>query len=666
MSLSPRPPSRDSTQETHAEGMPSHKSIAPQGFVDLHNAHNTLDTQQNIIGVCCDFLEPDKSRGTDYTVKFRLHDPSWNGLGGMEFRFFNKVKDKLPRIEHQGDVVILRQIKTKHWNGSGPCGLSNGATEWVVLPFSAMQGTLDSIKSAALYPPKGNPRSSKYSPNNTVLQYAKYISEQEDPSRWPTIVKTARLVTNDYQNSGGQSSHRKSKFTEIQALELPQNGLTIYVDLLGEVRRIFSSDLRTELSITDYTSNSLLYNYQYGGGETGRDGDQFGYIKDEMKSWPGPWGTRTMVVTLWDAHHQFAIANVVEGSFVYLRNVKIKLDKGGSKLEGACNGDQYFKSKVNVELRKAREATGDEQLMNLLRRKREYEAQAAAENIHFLRDAQSKKRKADTGKQHQQEDEHKSRKQKARERKKKIRNTKADTEQEAKNPTIDQEKPQHTLNLNIRCLNHDVPCKTIADILDPTTLQRKTPKGNSFSVPFQNCKYKSKVRVVDFFPDSVEDFAVPLKDSEYDVLSDHGSGPESDVDLSQGSAEGVKWVWRFFLLVEDAHPQIGGDGNAPARMQLLVAGSDGEFLLNQDAFDMRDEKNKVELARTKEKLFHLWGDLQEWKEEGETLTLNRTPQARPFECMIKEYGALVPSYLRTSREQDAEYERTFRMFGVTI
>ncbi|KAK5049129.1 hypothetical protein LTR84_005552 [Exophiala bonariae] len=660
--LSPPTTPELASQEVPIEAMPTHTSIIPRGFTDLHNALTTIGTQQNVIGVCFDFLPPTKSKGTDYMIKFRLHDPSWNGVGGMEFRYFRGSKEQLPRIENQGDVVILRQIKTASFNGS--CGLSNRATEWSVLPFSVMQGSLDNIKSAALHSFQGRASSQKFLPTIAELQYAKYISEQEDPNRWPAVVNTANLPTSSLQHADDQSRPRKKKFTEIQAIEKPINGPPVYVELLGEVRKIFSSDLRTELSITDYTSNSLLYDYQYGDDETGRDGDQFNYIKDESKTWPGPWGTRTIVVTLWDAHHQFAISNVTLGSFVYLRNVKIKLDKSGLKVEGVCNGDRF--GKVHVELRKPREATGDDPLLSLLRRKREYETKATAENIHFVRDAQNKKRKADTEKQHQQEEETKSKKQKARERRKKNRRSKTEIETAGIPLTLNQERPQHTVNSSIRCLNHDVPCTTIADILDPTSLQRKTPKGNSFSVPFQNCKYKSKVRVIDYFPDNVEDFAVPQRDSEYDVLSDHGSGPESDVDLSQGIAEGVKWVWRFFLLIEDANPQTS-NGNVCAQMQLLVADADGEFLLNQEAFDMRDEKNGVELARTKEKLFHLWGDLQEWKEEHEASeALDRTPQARPFECMIKEYGALVPSYLRTSRGQDGEYERSFRMFGVTI
>lgn len=634
--------------------------MVPSDFVDLRNALSMPNVQHNVIGVCFDFLPAKKSKGTDYTTKFRLHDPSWIGSGGMEFRFFHRDEKRLPRIEHQGDVVILRNFQTRDRNGR--FGMSNFSTEWIVLPLNKMNGTFDDIKSAAIWSRQSSTKYGKSSLSMAELQYAKYISEQEDPGQWPSLNSADHVLT----SITGEMPPRKQKFTEIKDIQLPNKGGLLYVELLGEVRKIFSTDSRTELSITDYTSHSQLYDYHYGGDEDGRDGDQFGYIKDDLKLWPGPWGRMTMSVTLWDAHHYFAVNSIKEGDFVYLRNIRIGLDRSESKLEGRCNGDKQHPSKVNVEVRKAKDAAQDELMKNLLRRKREYEAKAAAENLRFLRDAQSKKRKVEAGGYHSQEENQKSKKTRARDRKKKNRRPRADPEEEITKPTIEQAMPQHILNLNVRCLNHNVPCKTITDILDPSILQRKTPNGNSFSVPFQNCKYKSKIRVVDFFPDNVEDFAVPQKESDYDYLSDRGSDTESDVNLSQVDAHRVKWIWRFFLLVEDAQP-LKGNGATPAQMQLLVADSDGEFLLNQEAFDMRDERNKVELARTKEKLFHLWGDLQEWKEEARTLgMLNRTSQARPFECLIKEYGARLPSYLGSAQKGDATYERIFRMFGVTI
>ncbi|KEF55515.1 uncharacterized protein A1O9_08265 [Exophiala aquamarina CBS 119918] len=638
-------------------------TITPPNYVDLSTAERDSGRQQSVIGVCIDFLPATKTRGTDYTIKFTLHDPTWNGAGGMEFRFFHKKEACLPRIENQGDVVILRNVKTMDWNGR--VGLSGYNTEWIVLPKDAMSGTLDDLKAAARCLQQSSANDPKSSLSTKELQYASYISGEEDPTRWRT---SCSVVTgNNMGNSGAEATPRKRKFTEIKDIQVPFGKQGIFVELLGEVIRIFSKGDRTELYITDYTSHPQLYNYTYGCDEDGQDGDEFGYIEHKVKSWPGPWGTMTMNVTLWDANHYYAVDNVRVGGLVYLRNVHISLDSDGKKLEGKCHGEKDHPTRVNVKRWKA---NSEDQLMkDLLSRKQTYEAK------------HPKKRLGADDEEHppQEDSAPKSKKARARDRKKKKhRESKPDPDQETIKTSLEGRMPLRTLNENVRCQNHeDVRYKTIADILDPTTLQRTTPTGNGFCVPFQNCKYKSKVRVVDFFPDNVEDFAVPREEPESE------NNDPSELDGSDSDAESKKkWVWRFFLLVEDAQhaPKASNRGDiAPVQMQLLVADTDGEFLLDQIAYDMRDPQNKTELVRTKERLFHLWGDLQEWKEETRTTAASadvemrdettRTPppppKARPFECLIKEYGATVPSHLRASSGNErTEYERMFRMFGV--
>ncbi len=63
-------------------------------------------------------------------------------------------------------------------------------------------------------------------------------------------------------------------------------------------------------------------------------------------------------------------------------------------------------------------------------------------------------------------------------------------------------------------------------------------------------------------------------------------------------------------------------------------------------------KDPQALARLREKLFVLWGDLEELKASGS----NDMPSNTAFECCIKEYGVKV----------DEEYIRVHRLFGTTI
>ena len=313
----------------------------------------------------------------------------------------------------------------------------------------------------------------------------------------------------------------------------------------------------------------------------------------------------------------------------------------------------------------------DDRRNQVLRRKRAYEEKMEGEGLKFLRDPNQipKKRQREEETTEQRDDEPKSKRSKARKRKNK--NAKLEAEQQAKASAVQKDKERALLkpNTNVRINQHEgLSSKSIVDILDPDILNRKSAKGNAFRLPFQNSTYKSKVRVVDFYPDNIADFAAPQKISEYDDLSDHESSDDGlDIDLTQeGKNEKLQWQWRFFLLVEDARPQPGCN-DRPTQMELLVADMDGDYLLNMEACNLRDQANESVLASLKEKLFFLWGDLQERKEEAsdKAEALSVKTSAMPFECLIKEYG--VPVRNPNQRSQGtAVYDRLFRLFGTSI
>ena len=171
--------------------------------------------------------------------------------------------------------------------------------------------------------------------------------------------------------------------------------------------------------------------------------------------------------------------------------------------------------------------------------------------------------------------------------------------------------------------------------------------------------------MLDFFPENLNDFCAPIRESEYAHLSDHES--VSDIDPTQSltdmDSEDVKWEWRFVLLVEDARPSPGTE---PAQMELLVCGTDGDYLLREDASNLRQDPKA--LAKLKETLFHLWGDLQEQKEEitNPEDFENLKPSGRPFECFIKEYGVPAQEEAAKDEKDVKEWERMFRLCMTTI
>ncbi|KAJ9602899.1 hypothetical protein H2200_012679 [Cladophialophora chaetospira] len=651
----------------------------PQNFTDLFNASKIPPSSKplSVIGVCVESLDPIRCTGgkQDYKFTFTLHDPTWFNGVGMEFVFFNKDFGQLPIIKDQGDVVILRNVKTMVHKGLVK-GISNSASSWVVLPFTEVANieTVEDLTSKARWQRKGQSSHNQYPagaqaalPNGLELKYAKAIAEQENPDLWPQMQPRAQANIADaaVSNGGNQPPHRE-KFKTLQNLELPVGNGYIFVDLLGEVRRIFSNDFLTELYITDYTTNEKLYDYKSSDNQAGRTGDPYGYIKEESSTWPGPWGQMTMTVVCRDGQSHLANAKVKLGDFVLLRNIQVKMDKTGWKLEGNCRDDPKYPEKELIEVVKS----SDERKTEVIRRKRAYEEKMKADGTKFYRDpSQVPKKRPREETTEERTDEPKAKRSKNRNKK----NRKAQKEAEQQTNKVTSAPVKHeqalTANPSIRIHNHEgLSYKNIVDILDPEILYRTTAKGHPYRLPFQNCTYKSKVRVVDFFPENIADFAAPRRVSQYDELSDHGSSDdESDVDLTQ-ERDGyeIKWEWRFFLLVEDAKLPPGAHGG-PTQMELLVADADGDCLFNMEACNLRDQSNENVLSRLREKLFHLWGDLQEKKDEtkGADEALVVKPSARPFECLIKEYGVPVRNPIERSDDVVA-YDRLFRLFGTTI
>lgn len=112
------------------------------------------------------------------------------------------------------------------------------------------------------------------------------------------------------------------------------------------------------------------------------------------------------------------------------------------------------------------------------------------------------------------------------------------------------------------------------------------PNGAPYTLPFQNINSRATVRVIDFFPTNLVDFAVPrTRVSEYAILSEDEcseSGRDqqcNDLD-DRSEAEDAQWEWRFGLVLEDA---VGSRHQAKATVEVYVTGQDAEGLLKLEA-----------------------------------------------------------------------------------
>ncbi|KAL8728931.1 MAG: hypothetical protein Q9181_005163 [Wetmoreana brouardii] len=662
-------------------------SKTPSGLIPISFLSSHVDHLVDLMGVVTDFQPPAKSRGTDWMCNFRLADPTVYD-DGVKIRFFRPMETELPKIQQNGDVVVLHSIKVKSWSGM-LIGISSHNTSWTVFSAASIP---DKDPSGQLnlncFGAKGSSR-----PSQELMRYAIELGNSRDrtacdadsPSSHPTSSHMQALAARSPNTSTPSSSVRKDKLALVKDVQVD----TFY-DLVGQVVKLYPSNGVVELYITDYTANSLLFNYVWG------DDD----MDSANRKWPGPYGKMTLTVSLFAPHSYYAQNNLQENHIVFLRNTRIRWSRDG-KMEGSLHTDRLYPDRVDVTILQDH---CDDRVKDLLRRKLEYTKKFSSESDAFVSLVRGQKRQQGEPKLSKTQ----ARKRRKQQREVEARNKKArrcSSEEEAKEnndpdvdplnphdltpatspPTVQPLRKPTSLNKNIRTTKPDIPPRSLSSILSLSTHALITPRGTPYTLPFQNINSRAIVHIVDFYPPDIADFAVRRKQaSEYDVLSDfsddssssdediqsllpndsdeedanNGDGCDFNDDQSEDreyTNEGAsnKWEWRFALTVQDASSPCPHPSN-PTQTQneqatLYVSDAEAVFLLKLDACDLRRRPNA--LATLREKLFLLWGDLEERKskiveeakgeEDGSKERDERWWPGRgsiPFECCIKEYG----------------------------
>lgn len=213
-------------------------------------------------------------------------------------------------------------------------------------------------------------------------------------------------------------------------------------------------------------------------------------------------------------------------------------------------------------------------------------------------------------------------------------------------------------------------------------------------MPFINTHHRAHVRIVDFRPSKLEDFAcAKRKSSEFDVLSDNDdtdSASESEQDMMTEFTTERDWEWRFYLKLEDA---AVSDNQQKNTVWVVVNNADAQGLTDLDASDLkRDCKNLDDLRH---KLFFLWGDLEEHKsrlasesnhqgskkraedappqhsdDEGSGQPAEKVDAVtnRPFSCCIRQYGVRVSEEdpAHADAGEGKRWQRMYGLFGTVI
>lgn len=253
----------------------------------------------------------------------------------------------------------------------------------------------------------------------------------------------------------------------------------------------------------------------------------------------------------------------------------------------------------------------------------------------------------------------------------------------------------------MRCEYENKAISTIEDILKPVYVETDVNGEQvKLRLPFVNLNYRANVRVVNFMPPDLEDFAQPKKVTEYGVLSDYesdaDSGLEGDTELDPATPR--QWEWRFYLELEDANHPAPDKEEKKKTVWVAVNNLSAQCLVNLDASDLRNDEKNLDALR--QRLFLLWGELEEKKSlEGEqkyqaALTsralLDRPPlhssddessvppkqqdagavqiSNRPFVCCIQQYGVQVPEEdaLKADAGEGKRWQRMYGLFGTRV
>lgn len=379
----------------------------PPGFLHVGSAESVSEYEivSGVIGVVVDYQPPAPTRRTDHMMTFKITDHCYFNEGqsnaGVNVKVFGNPTN-FPKIEGLGDIVLIRSFKRMNYHGT-PFLVNQRNYEMMCFPSATISDPIfkHAFGDGQAPPHTKHPVGAKSSPEENyyvialrnwaagIRELPKTSAQQlskaltNSPSRGPSNVSNGQMRDPPLGNAlSGHSmapAHAPkgpsimygnrplppglpsrppppqpsanniiSKFQDwkFSLLKDMQNGT--FVSLVGEVRKIWGGMHGTQMYLTDYTSNSLLFEYKSDDGQAeGQDGDSHGYLSNVQKrGWKGPFGKMTIQISLWPPHDYFVNTEVVEGDIVLVRNMHIAFQ--GKYLEGKLHTDRRFPQQVDV------------------------------------------------------------------------------------------------------------------------------------------------------------------------------------------------------------------------------------------------------------------------------------------------------------------------------
>ncbi|EGX91443.1 telomere-binding alpha subunit central domain protein [Cordyceps militaris CM01] len=664
------------------------------------DGHITPGTLINLIGLVTDFRTPIPTRKTgifsnsliavsqsltiitvDYKAEIRFYDESTqhDSSKSLNIHMFRQP-DAMP-IPSLGDVVVIFKAKVQFFQSEYSL-MTHYLTDVYVFTASRVprppQDAQDALHSKSL---GKTPKSL----TKADLGHVSAFYHRIDKERVPTTI--------EYNNAVASSGQIKEKSSLLKDASVRR-----FVDVIAEVVKTpYDDGEKFTLWISDYTEHSNFFNFAIKSLEshTRSTRNYNGDSRATEADWAGPYGKRSMQITCWEPHAEAIRTNKITlGSWVAIRNLQIKFGRNSSNLEGFLRGDQRYPNRVYIS-KLDYEVDGDSmdpKFKDTIRRRRDYEKEMKKQlkSISEAASAGQKRRAALDEDQTPRSPNSKAKRSKKRKNAEKSKKNIQNPEKE--NPsTPEPDVAKIKLNSTIKCENEKQPLSTVAELLEQFYFETLIGKDAAkLPLPFTNANYRATVRVTDYLPHSLADFAFPKrKTGMYHALSSDGESEPSEggddeqtMDRHVTSEKIVGWEWRFHLLLEDAQDP---DAAHHDKVWVTVDNHAAQCLLSMNACDLRNSKAVV--ARLREKLFYLWGDLEEKKtarlqrrekvekqarangppvdsdDEEAASAAAVVPANRPFSCCIRQYGIKM-------REEDegkadaGEKKRWQRMYGL--
>lgn len=527
----------------------------PTGFTAIKDATSVAESV-NLIGVLISYDGPKPSRGIDHVLAFTIQDDFTSGsVGGdtsISGRIF-KPANKFPKIAGPGDVLIIRKAKLTQWNGRMECISNRGLTSITVFPSNMIP--VPDLSHA-------------YQAGSQNL-----LCDSSSGAPQPTISEQMAVIHLKHASSGSSrqvQQHAATVISKSRTMErdclIKDLQLATFADVRAQIVNIYRYPMggQVDLKVTDYTPNESLFYYP----DPEKEG---GFVAD--RHWKGPYGCMTLNVTLYEKNANWASVNLSVGDYVFIRNMKVKLSNRNT-LEGVVHQDRLNPNKVDIRL-----LNNPSDIAEIKQRQDEYERKRGGATA-FER-LQSGPERASVS----------ATRNRKLEKKKRQREEKEAELAEIEKRSREWEVARSGLNANgklvtaslfvpadpptVRSAFGDMKLSTISEILHNPHLQVRTlERSTPYTLPFVNCRYRCRVRVVDVFPPKLELFAHATSDPNWNR---HAKNPHP-----QGDVPKERWEWGFVLLLEDA--EVPRD-TVSEKLRVVVNNSAAQYLLKMNALE---------------------------------------------------------------------------------